>query len=133
MPSLVRPLVLVHGLWNTPQLFERLLNHLNQKPSLLLAPHLPHDFGRVGIRELAKELDLQIQSRFGSEQPIDILGFSMGGLISRVWLQEFMGFKRTIRFFSIGSPHKGTLTAQLVPKSFFKGITEMKIVIYLIH
>ena len=41
--------------------------------------------------------------------------------------QKFNGFKRTRRFLSIGSPHKGTLIAQLVPKYPFRGISEMKI------
>ena len=125
--NLTRPLILVHGLWNTPQLFDRLIYQLDQKPTMLFAPHLPHDLGRISIRQLAKDLDFHIKNRFGSEEPIDLLGFSMGGLISRTWLQEFLGFKRTIRFFSIGSPHKGTMTAQLFPNSFFKGIAEMKI------
>ncbi len=127
MSNLIRPLVLVHGLWNTPKLFERFINQLNQRPSNLFAPHLPHQSGKVGIRKLAKDLDFQIQARFGINEPIDLLGFSMGGLIGRVWLQELAGFNRTIRFFSIGSPHKGTLTAQCVPNYLFSGISEMKI------
>jgi len=55
------------------------------------------------------------------------LGFSMGGIIGRYWLQKFDGHKRTRRLISIGSPHKGTLMAQLIPKYPFKGISEMKI------
>ena len=51
----------------------------------------------------------------------------MGGIIGRYWLQKFNGYKRTRRLISIGSPHKGTLMAQLIPKYPFKGISEMKI------
>jgi len=61
------------------------------------------------------------------EKKIDILGFSMGGIIGRHWLQKFDGYKRTRRLISIGSPHKGTLMAQLIPKYPFRGISEMKI------
>ncbi len=118
---------MVHGLWNTPDLFHALVLQLNQDPSFLFAPHLPHDLGRVSIRQLAIELDKKINSQFGSDLVIDILGFSMGGLISRVWLQELRGFERTSRFFSVGTPHNGTLTAQFVPTSFFPGIAEMKL------
>ncbi len=127
MDILSRPLVLVHGLWNTPRLFSRLLATLNQPDHLVLAPYLPHQLGRKSIRYLAKELDSQINEKFGFSLPIDILGFSMGGLISRVWLQEMGGFKRTRRFFSIGSPHQGTLTAQIAPAFIFAGIAEMKL------
>jgi len=51
----------------------------------------------------------------------------MGGIIGRYWLQKFNGCIRTRRLISIGSPHKGTLIAQLVPNYPFKGISEMKI------
>ncbi|AAQ00114.1 MULTISPECIES: esterase/lipase family protein [Prochlorococcus] len=127
MPILDRPLVLVHGLWNTPQLFKRLEDRLNQPQSFVLAPHLPHDCGRINIRKLAVELDSQITRTLGPDVLIDLLGFSMGGLISRVWLQEMGGYQRTRRFFSVGSPHYGTLTAQLVPANIFAGIAEMKV------
>ncbi len=127
MTNLIRPIVLVHGLWNTPDLFEHLIDHLNQPSNLLMAPFLPHYLGRVGIRDLAFELDKQIKERFGNDVPIDLIGFSMGGLIARVWIQEMKGFTRTIRFFSIGCPHKGTLTAQLVPGFLFAGIADMKL------
>ncbi len=127
MGNLIRPLVLIHGLWNSPLIFNRFLSRLDQPPSMVLAPFLPHSFGRKNIRSLAINLDEQIVARFGSDTPIDLLGFSMGGLIARVWLQEMFGYQRTIRFFSVASPHKGTLTAQLVPYHLFPGIAEMKI------
>ncbi len=127
MPNLQRPLVLVHGLWNTPKLFNRFKSCIAQPKSLLVLPHLKHKFGRVDIRELAHNLNFQINQRLGTDIKIDLLGFSMGGLISRVWLQEMDGYKRTERFFSVGSPHQGTLTAQLVPSVLFPGIAQMKV------
>ena len=51
----------------------------------------------------------------------------MGGLIGRYWITKFNGYKRTRRFISVGSPHKGTVLSQLVPRYPFKGISEMKI------
>ncbi len=127
MNNLIRPLVLVHGLWNTPILFDRLRQRLNQPHSLLFIPYLPHECGRISLNKLAIELDVQITETFGLDTPIDLLGFSMGGLIGRIWLQELNGFKRTRRFYSVGSPHNGTLTAQLVPSSLFNGIADMKL------
>ena len=47
------PLVLVHGLWDTPCLFHRLIQGLDQPDRPLLAPHLPHGLGWVPLRELA--------------------------------------------------------------------------------
>ena len=39
----------------------------------------------------------------------------------------FNSYKRTKKFISVGSPHKGTISAQIVPKYPFQGIAEMKI------
>ncbi len=118
---------MVHGLWNNPSIFRPLLKSLEIDESMVFTPHLPHDFGRVSLRCLAKELDSKIHCRFGSNPSIDILGFSMGGIISRIWIQELDGAKWTKRFISVASPHKGTLTAQLAPSFFFPGIADMKL------
>ena len=120
------PLVLVHGLWDSPRIFDGLVKRLEPLNFSLLTPSLPHNLGKTSIRTLAKELDKTIVENFGSEINIDLLGFSMGGLISRVWLQDLGGALRTSRFISVGTPHKGTLAAQLVPSSLFSGIAEMK-------
>ena len=108
------PLVLVHGLWDSPRLFRRLIQGLDQANRPLLAPHLPHGLGWVPLRQLAHRLDQHIQERFGPDTSIDLLGFSMGGVIGRIWLQELGGVQRTRRFFSVGSPQQGTLAAQLI-------------------
>ena len=91
------------------------------------APTLHHKYGMTSIIDLTNKLNELILNKYGSEKEIDILGFSMGGLIGRYWIQKYNSNKRTRRFISIGSPHKGTLMAQLVPRYPFIGISEMKI------
>ncbi len=127
MKQLVRPLVLVHGLWDNSSLFNNLVKSLQQDENYLFAPNLPHELGKTSLQELANKLDLQIKQRFGTESQLDILGYSMGGLVSRIWLEDLGGVSRCKRFFCVGSPQKGTFTAQLAPKFFFKGISQMKI------
>ncbi len=121
-----RPIFLVHGLWNNPKLFEKLIKKIKEDEFQLYRPHLPHKFGNTSLRDLARDLDSKIDELVGSKIDIDIVGFSMGGLISRIWLQNHNGFLRTKRFFSIGTPHFGTYTAQMIPSSFMPGIAEMK-------
>jgi len=121
------PLVLVHGLWDTPRLFRRLIQALDDPDRRLLAPHLPHRLGAVPLRQLARDLDRQIRQRFGAELEIDLFGFSMGGVVSRIWLQELNGAQRTRRFFSVGSPQHGTLAAQLIPRPLLAGAADMKV------
>ncbi len=125
--TLRRPLVLVHGLWNTPKLFNPLIKMLDISDEMIFAPYLRHGFGRISLENLANSLDHYIYERFGSDTYIDILGFSMGGIISRVWLQSLGGALRTQRFICVGSPQQGTLTAQLIPPFLFRGIADMKI------
>ena len=126
MNSKQRPIFLVHGLWNNPKLFTKLIEKIQVDDYQLYSPHLPHKFGKTSLRQLARDLNSKIEELVGPEIEIDIVGFSMGGLISRIWLQNHNGFLRTKRFFSIGTPHLGTYTAQLIPSSLMPGIAEMK-------
>ena len=123
---MTRPLVLVHGLWDTPRVFHRLIQRIDQPDRPLLAPHLPHGLGVVPLRELARRLDQHILQQFGRNTAIDLLGFSMGGVIGRIWLQELGGAARTARFFSVGSPQNGTLAALPVPRRLLAGVADMK-------
>ena len=121
------PIILIHGLWNTSSIFSLISSKLDEKEVEYFAPTLNHAFGMTSIVELANLMDQLIVEKYGLEQEIDILGFSMGGIIGRYWINKFNGHKRTKRFITIGSPHNGTLTSQLVPKYPFRGISEMKI------
>ena len=121
------PIILIHGLWNTSRIFSFISSKLDEKEVEYFAPTLNHAFGMTSIVELANLMDQLIVEKYGLEQEIDILGFSMGGIIGRYWINKFNGHKRTKRFITIGSPHNGTLTSQLVPKYPFRGISEMKI------
>ena len=127
VPSSVRrPLVLVHGLWDSPRLFNRLVRRLDAYQWPVSVPHLPHRLGAVPLVTLAERLDDHIRQRWGDGCVIDLLGFSMGGIISRVWLQQLGGARRTHRFISVGSPQRGTLTAQWIPRWLFAGLADMK-------
>ncbi len=121
------PLVLVHGLWDTPRLFNRLRTALDGRRDPLLIPHLRHGLGHVPLVDLAAQLDQHITTAFGAEAVVDLLGFSMGGLVGRCWIQDFGGYRRTRRFLCVGSPQRGTLTAQLMPRAWLAGIADMKL------
>ncbi|MEB3308591.1 MAG: alpha/beta fold hydrolase [Cyanobacteriota bacterium] len=126
MGNCLPPLVLVHGLWDTPRVFNRLLWELGGRRQPLLIPHLPHRLGAIGLLDLAEQLGRHIDEAFGPERPIDLLGFSMGGVIVRSWIQLLAGHRRSRRFFCVGSPQRGTLAAQLTPAILLRGIADMK-------
>ena len=120
------PIVLVHGLWDTPHLFDRLKLQLGDRRSPLLIPYLPSGHGAVPILQLAERLGSHIEAAFGPHTQIDLLGFSMGGVIGRSWIQLQGGHLRTRRLISVGSPQQGTLTAQPWPSWLLAGIADMK-------
>jgi len=125
--SKTNPIILIHGLWNTSSIFSSITSKLDDIGIEYFAPTLNHSYGMTSIVDLTNKLNELILEKYGSKKELDILGFSMGGIIARYWIQEFNSIRRTRRFISIGTPHKGTLIAQLVPKYPFRGISEMKI------
>lgn len=120
------PLVLVHGLWDTPSVFGQLQGALAGRRDPLLIPHLEHRLGASPILDLAEGLEAAITDAFGPSQAIDLLGFSMGGVIARTWIQLLGGAERTRRFISVGSPHRGTVVAQACPPWLMAGIADLK-------
>ena len=121
------PIILIHGLWNTSSIFSSITSKLDDIGIDYFAPTLEHSYGMTSIIDLTNILNELILEKYGFKKELDILGFSMGGIIGRYWIQKFNGYKRTRRLLSIGSPQKGTLMAQLVPRYPFRGISEMKI------
>lgn len=125
-PAASPPLVLIHGMWDTPRLFDRLRKELGGRRASLLIPHLPHRFGITPIEEQAALLGIHIEAAFGLERPLDLLGFSMGGVIARAWIQLLGGYRRTRRLISVGSPQRGTLTANPWPRWPLAGVADLK-------
>lgn len=105
------PVVLVHGLWNTANIFWKLRSHLEQHRWPVYAPNLVPNNGDVGIEILAQQLHTFIEEQLGQHQMIDLLGFSMGGLVSRYYLQRLGGLGRVNRFVTVVAPHNGSMMA----------------------
>jgi triacylglycerol lipase len=120
------PLVLVHGLWDTPLLFRPLQERLAGRRDPLLIPHLPHGLGNRPLLDLAAQLGAAVQERFGPREPVDLLGFSMGGVIGRCWIQLLGGRHRLRRFISVGSPQRGSLLAVPWPRRWLPGIADLQ-------
>jgi triacylglycerol lipase len=120
------PLVLVHGLLDSPEVFRSLRRHLGgQRPDLVI-PALPMRFGLTPVREAALHLQQQIEAVAPGAGPLDVLGFSMGGVIARSWIQQLGGQRRVRRFISLGSPQQGTWTAQPWPRRVFRGLADLR-------
>jgi len=106
--------VLVHGILQSQwRCFGFLRKDLQKRGVECLTPSLTPADGRDGLPMLAEQLKREIDARFGPDERLVLIGFSMGGLVSRHYLQELGGAARCDAFFTISSPHHGTETAHL--------------------
>jgi len=105
------PVVLVHGLWNTVDIFGRLRSHLTQEGWTVHGLSMTPNNGDIGIDEQAHQLNDYIQATLPSSCPFDLVGFSMGGLVSRYYLQQLNGLARVQRLVTVATPHYGSMMA----------------------
>ena len=113
-PIPVTRMVMVHGIFQTEwRAFGFLRRDLEARGVECLVPSLKPADGRDGLPVLAAQLKREIDARFGPKERIALVGFSMGGHVSRYYLQELGGAKRCDAFFSISTPHHGTAMAHL--------------------
>lgn len=107
--------VLVHGFLENGNTFRTLRKRLEKQGVECLVPKLRPSDGRGGLEALAARLKVDIEAAYGIEQPISIIAFSMGGLVSRHYLQNLGGATRCEKLFTISSPHQGTQAARFYP------------------
>jgi triacylglycerol lipase len=115
--------VLVHGFMENGSSFYFMQRRLEKLGYQCLVPKLRNNDGRGGLEHLAEGLKQDIDAAYGPTQPIHVIGFSMGGLVSRYYLQNLGGAARCSKFFTISSPHHGTHAAWLYPS---KGVAQMR-------
>ncbi len=106
-------LVLVHGILNTGHIMSWMRKRLEQQGYSCIAPTIAPFDGRKGIAHAAKVLQETIDNELGKDAPIILIGFSMGGLLSRYYMQFLGGNKRVKALFTIASPHHGSYLAHL--------------------
>jgi triacylglycerol lipase len=111
-PSDRNPILLVHGLMDTSYKMRKISSHLHNLGWQVLDIDLIPNNGDSKLEVLAKQVADLIDRTFSPHQPIDLLGFSMGGLVSRYYLQRLGGIDRVQRFVSISAPNNGTIAAQ---------------------
>lgn len=104
------PVVFVHGIWKDSTAFQDMTGYLQQRGFQTFSIDLEPNNGSVSIEVLAAQLSAFVKA-IGS--PVDLVGFSMGGLVSRYYIQRMGGADHVRKFITIGSPHHGTPIASL--------------------
>ncbi len=120
------PVLLVHGIWDEGARFDRM------RAALAVAGHAPAraldlspNDGSGTIASLAGQVEQAAEELLGASGAprLDLIGFSMGALVSRYFVQRMSGKARVRRFVSISGPHHGTMTAFAMGKA---GVREMR-------
>lgn len=100
-----------------------LSRHLSKEGHECVVPSLTPSDGRSGLPHLAQQLHHFLEGELEEGERFVLVGFSMGALISRYYLQELEGHQRADAFFSICGPHAGTWTAYFYPGD---GVRQMR-------
>jgi triacylglycerol lipase len=109
----MNPVVLVHGFKDTAARMEKMAAHLRREGREAFTVTLTPSWGQAPIEELAAQLGRFVSDSFSGSLRIDLIGFSMGGLVCRYFLQRMGGIQRVEHFIAIASPHQGSWLAWL--------------------
>ncbi|MEJ1936221.1 triacylglycerol lipase [Nostoc sp. NIES-2111] len=122
------PVLLVHGITDTEVVFNQMAVYLRQLGWTVHTLNLVPNNGEAPLDVLAQQVVDYVDAAIDAEQPFDLVGFSMGGIVSRHYVQRLGGIHRVQRFVTISSPHHGTVVAyasklpgcvQMRPNSLF--------------
>jgi triacylglycerol lipase len=105
------PVVLVHGIKDTGAKMQRIADRLQQLGRKTYSIDLHPKNGSLELQLLAEQLRGFIDREIGSTTIFDLVGFSMGGLVSRYYVQRLGGWERVQRYVTISAPHQGTIAA----------------------
>jgi triacylglycerol esterase/lipase EstA (alpha/beta hydrolase family) len=130
----VRKIVLVHGFLETGSAFGIMKRHLEQQGHQCIVPKLRPSDGRGGLEALSAGLQRDIEATIPPDERFSIVAFSMGGIVSRHYLQHRGNFvliftddqgygdlsavsarPPSARPTSIGSPRKGASSPASCP------------------
>ncbi|HIK36434.1 MAG: alpha/beta fold hydrolase [Geminocystis sp.] len=115
-------IVMVHGISDTGDVFQSLASHLQKQGYQTYAPDLTPSYGLEDLTKLAIKLKHYIDTTI-PRGSINLLGFSMGGLVTRYYLQRLNGIERVKKYITISAPNNGTITAYFLP---FAGVVQMR-------
>ncbi|MEP2776122.1 MAG: alpha/beta fold hydrolase [Luteolibacter sp.] len=115
--------VMVHGIFEDGKAFDSLKSRFENHGIECYVPKLTPADGRGGLDKLAENLKQNIDTEFGETEPIAVVAFSMGGLVSRHYLQKLGGAQRCEAFVTVSTPHHGTKVAYTYPS---KGAQQMR-------
>ena len=112
VPIPTHRVVMVHGIFQDEwRCFGRLRRELEANGVECVCPSLKPADARDGLPKMAEQLKLAVDAKWKNDERFVLIGFSMGGLIGRHYLQELGGADRCDGIFTVATPHYGTRMA----------------------
>ena len=108
-------ILLLHGIFDSGRIFAPMIAVLEAKGHRCFAPSFVPADAREGIEPLAQFVAQYVAEHLPPNQPFALVGFSMGGIVARYYLQNLGGAARVRVFFTISSPHAGSLWSYVYP------------------
>jgi len=107
------PVLLIHGIDDSVRLFRRMQPFLEQRGFSVHSFNLTPNDGKASLSRMAQQVESYVRERLAKDEAFDLVGFSMGGMIARYYVQRLGGLARVRRFITIAAPHRGTWSAYL--------------------
>jgi len=116
------PVLLIHGIADSERNMQWLAHYLRREGWEVHTLSLKPRWAQKGLEPLAQQIDVYAREQFGTRR-FDLVGFSMGGLVSRYYVQRLGGLDRVDHLVTLSAPHNGTILANLIPN---RGCREMR-------
>lgn len=107
--------ICVHGIFNTGKVFEKLRMELQAAGYEVLCVSLSPRWGNGDLRELARQLQAAVEDFLEVGERAHFVAFSMGGLVTRYFLQRLGGLQLAQSLVCISTPHQGTVMGYALP------------------
>ena len=111
------PVLLIHGIKDDARKMEPMARYLRAQGWDAKTMSFRPSWGQKGLDVLAGQVAQFIGEKYAPGERIDLVAFSMGGLVTRYYLQRLGGLERVQRFVTLSTPHRGTLLAYLLPNA----------------
>jgi triacylglycerol lipase len=116
------PVLLIHGIADSRVSMQWLAHYLQRQGWEVHTISLTPNWGQKGLETLAGQIDAYARIQLGGRH-FDLVGFSMGGLVSRYYVQRLGGLDHVDRLVTLSAPHNGSVLANLIAN---QGCREMR-------
>jgi len=118
-----RRVVLVHGIYNSGKRMSGMKRYLEARGWQVYAVSIKPNDASITFEAMGKQLADYIHANIPDGEKFDLVGFSMGGLVSRYYVQKMDGYRRVRRFVTLSAPNHGTAWACL---GWLPGVRQMR-------